>query len=134
MMFALSMFSCASPAENKQAAEEDAVAAFEALQIANKEYLEDVANYRAQVQLSIDYNDSILQVHRMVMEKVGLTSNPFYKHEVETLEAKNDSLQAKMDNYKGEGDDNWTIFKEEFNYDMDELANALKDLTGKNSK
>ena len=52
-----------------------------------------------------------------------------YKTQVTYLQQKNDSLKEKLDSYKPEAKNNWTAFKTEFNYDMDELGKALKGLT-----
>lgn len=127
------IFSCSSPAENREDAAYDAEEANKELEEANQAYLEDIENYRSEVQLSIAYNDSLIVSHREIMKKRGLTKNPFYKTEIENLEAQNKTLKEKMDNYKGEGEDNWAIFKEEFTHDMSELGSALKDLTVNNT-
>jgi len=48
---------------------------------------------------------------------------------VVTLEQKNISLQKELTDYKDEGLEKWTAFKNKFNYDMDELTKAIKDFT-----
>ena len=50
------------------------------------------------------------------------------------LEQKNTELKKILSDYKDEGQDKWTSFKNEFNHDMDELGKAFKDLTVKNLK
>ena len=39
-------------------------------------------------------------------------------------------MKRKLDNYKADRKDDWENFKSEFNSDMDQLGNSLKDLTG----
>jgi len=48
---------------------------------------------------------------------------------VVTLEQRNISLQKEIADYKDEGLEKWTAFKNKFNYDMDELIKAIKDFT-----
>ena len=43
-------------------------------------------------------------------------------------------MKQKMADYKEEGKEKWETFKVEFNHDMEELGNAFKDLTVKNTK
>jgi len=48
---------------------------------------------------------------------------------VGVLEQKNISLQKEMNDYKDEGLEKWTAFKNKFNFDLDELTKAIKDFT-----
>jgi uncharacterized protein YpmB len=48
---------------------------------------------------------------------------------VGVLEQKNISLQKEMNDYKDEGLEKWTAFKNKFNYDLDELTKAIKDFS-----
>jgi len=49
------------------------------------------------------------------------------------IRAKNSSMKIKIDEYKEEGNEKWESFKREFNHDMDEIGNSLKDLTKNNT-
>lgn len=131
----LSLFSCTnSSAANQKNAESDVRATNQDLEITNQEYLDDIENYRSEVRTSIAHNDSLIASHKNEMKKRGLTTNPFYKSEIENLEAQNNALKEKMDNYQGEGQDKWATFKKEFTRDMDELRSSLDNLTVKNRK
>jgi gas vesicle protein len=50
------------------------------------------------------------------------------------LEQKSGEMKTKLEEYKEDGRENWISFKDEFNYDMEELGNALKDLKEDNVK
>ncbi len=50
---------------------------------------------------------------------------------VADLEQKNNYLKKKLEDYKIEGKENWTIFKAGFNQDMDNLSKSLSDLSVK---
>ena len=50
------------------------------------------------------------------------------------METKNEELRVKIETYKADGNENWEKFKTEFNRDMSELGEAIKNLTVKNVK
>jgi hypothetical protein len=60
--------------------------------------------------------------------------NAYSKSKIEELELQNRELREKLNNYEDDGKDNWTIFKEEFNRDMEELSEALTNLTVRNTR
>ena len=53
---------------------------------------------------------------------------------VADLDKKNSDMKKKMADYKASNKENWENFKTEFNHDMNELGQAFKDLTVKNTK
>ncbi len=53
---------------------------------------------------------------------------------LQRLDQKNIELQAKLVDYKEEGQEKWDEFKQEFNHDMEILGKGLKDLTLDNKK
>ncbi len=57
-----------------------------------------------------------------------------YEKKLASLEQKNNELKKNLEDYKDDGQDNWSKFKSEFNHDMDELGKAFKDLTVNNVK
>ncbi|MBA3707137.1 MAG: hypothetical protein H0W84_14905 [Bacteroidetes bacterium] len=58
-----------------------------------------------------------------------------YDKRINELEQKNKDLKKRMADYnEQDGKSNWQLFKTEFTHDMDELGNALKDLTVRNTK
>lgn len=125
--------SCNSSADNLEEAQQDANEANEALNQANEDYLADIENYRTETNALIDVNDSLILDFKAKLRVAHKENDPAAKSEIEELEQKNNDMREKMRDYKGEGKDNWTIFKEEFSHDMDELGEALKGLTEKNA-
>jgi hypothetical protein len=65
----------------------------------------------------------------IVNEKKKIRSKDESK--VADLEQKNNNLKKKLNDYKVEGKENWTIFKAGFNQDMDNLNKSLNDLSVK---
>jgi hypothetical protein len=59
--------------------------------------------------------------------------DPLYAEKIDKLEKQNKALKNRVDNYE-KRQKNWASFKREFNHDVDELANAINDLTVDNKK
>jgi demethoxyubiquinone hydroxylase (CLK1/Coq7/Cat5 family) len=57
-----------------------------------------------------------------------------YEKKLGDLEQKNLEMRNKLDNFKDEEDSKWQSFKREFNHDMNELGNAIKDIGKNNTK
>lgn len=133
MVALMSVSSCNSAAENVTEAQQDVNEANQALDEANQEYLEDIADYRIATANDITYNDSLILDLKARSKVSGKKTNPNHDQEISDLESRNAEMKKKMDEYEGDGPDNWTKFKEEFAHDMQELGTALRDLT-KNNK
>ena len=63
------------------------------------------------------------------MNKNSATLDQAYADKVAELEQKNDELIAKANNFKNDANADWESFKEEFQTDMIELNEALKNVT-----
>ena len=48
---------------------------------------------------------------------------------IKELEEKNKEIKLKVESYKNDANSDWKSFKEEYNHDMDELGQALKNFT-----
>lgn len=133
MAFAL-LSGCESSQNKVDDAQNEVTEANEALEAANAEYLADVEAYRQEKARLIAANDSSIVVlkSRIASEKKDVKTD--YEKEIAELEQKNKDLKMKMADYKDEGKERWESFKQEFSHDMDELGNALKDLTVNNKK
>jgi hypothetical protein len=125
--------SCNSPSKKVENAEENVKDAQEKLDKANMEYREELVNYRIETSRRIAENDSTIARLKAKIAEKKKDAREDYMKRVAVLEQKNSELKHKMDNYKDEGKDNWERFKTEFNHDMDELGQAFKDLTVRNT-
>jgi len=132
--FSFALFtSCNTPAEKVDKAENDVAKANQDLENANKEYQADVAKYKVETDEKIAANQKSLQEFNARIANEKAATKDAYKKRVAELEQKELDLKKKMDDYKMNGEENWIIFKTEFNRDMEELGKALKDLTVKNT-
>lgn len=117
--------SCNSPAEKVENAEMDVVEADLKLAEANDEYLNDIAAYKVQTADKIAANQKSIDDFnkRIATEKKEAKAD--YQMKIAELEAKNNDMKKKMDDYQAQGKENWEAFKAEFSQDMNDLGNAF---------
>jgi len=136
MLIAGSVFtSCKSPAQKENAAQQDLNEAqnevnAEAQQVATAE---EWAAFKIEADAKIQDNEVRIAELKVKLNKPGKILDPIYKKRIETLEEQNRDMKARLDVYEKNNSD-WESFKREFNHDMDELGQALKDLTVDNKK
>ena len=89
--------------------------------------------FKENAQIQIDKNNARIAELRVKLKKPGKALDEIYASRINTLEEKNKALKARIDVYESNQSD-WETFKREFNHDMDELGQALKDFTVDNKK
>jgi hypothetical protein len=67
------------------------------------------------------------------MKRPGKTLDVLYEKRINALQQQNNSLNIKIEAYK-ENQSDWESFKREFNHDLAELGQAIKDLTISNKE
>jgi peptidoglycan hydrolase CwlO-like protein len=141
-MTATSMTSCESAATKSDKADAKVEGAKEDLKDAQKDAntaAMKAANeaewqaFKSETQVKVDANNAAIDELKAKMKKTGKKIDAAYAETIDKLEQKNKDFQARMNNYEKEKSD-WASFKTEFNHDMDELGNALRDLTVNNKK
>lgn len=126
----VSFSGCQTEAQKEQVAQDqlDASQVVEdakAIQVANaKEWEEFKAEFEAKIQ---DNEIRIVELKEK-MKKSGKAMDEVFAQRIETLEQKNKDLRIRIINFDQSQTD-WESFKREFNHDMNELGEALKDLT-----
>jgi peptidoglycan hydrolase CwlO-like protein len=127
-------FSCKSPADKVDDKAQKVEDAKQDLNEAKEDYQKEIEDYRKDINDRIAANDVTITEFNSRIENEKKEAKADYKRQVNELELRNRDLKKRMDEYKADGKDNWHKFKEEFNHDMDELGNSLKDLTRNNVK
>jgi hypothetical protein len=115
--------SCNSPAEKVEAAEQN-------LDKAKADYTKQYNAFKLESEEKISANEKIISDLKVQLKnKKGK-----FKYEVDSLEKRNLSMRGKVQEYKAGGNEQWKTFKMEFNHDLKELGEALKDITVSNIK
>ena len=126
----------ADSAENKvQDAKQDLKKAENDAIVANQKAAEaeEWRIFKTDTEMKIKSNDTFIADLKAKMKTAGKKMDAVYSASIDALEQKNKDLKARLDNYEKNQSD-WASFKREFNHDMDELGQALKDLTVNNKK
>lgn len=90
--------------------------------------------FKIKTDSAINNNDVRIAALKSKMNKTGKAIDSSYQLKIDQLEVKNQQMKIKMDNYKNDANQNWDSFKAEFNHDLNELGDALKNITVDNKK
>jgi len=135
--------SCQSSAEKSDAADAKVIDAKQDLKDAQQDAVvaaqkaataEELAAFKSDSELRIIAVDKEIALLKQKMRVAGKKVDASYEESIKALEQKNKDLKNRMDNYSNNAQSDWESFKREFNHDMDELGNAMKDLTVNNKK
>lgn len=99
---------------------------------ANEDLDEAEREFRNEADIKLRENENEIRMYKDNINTMKVETRANYQRMVDSLERRNEELKIKLKEYKGETNDKWDAFKREFNHDMDELKNSLKDI-GKNN-
>ena len=101
----------------------------------SKKQTDEYKTYRLEQEKKIIENDKLIKELKTKKNEVKKEKLINYENKIKELEKKNNELRKKIVvNYKDEGVNKWESFKKEFNHDMDELGQSLKNLFKDNVK
>ena len=125
--------SCKSPAQKEDAAQNKVDEAQQELNAAQVKVAsqEEWATFKIESELKINDNEIRIAELKEKMKKPGKVFDALYQKRIDDLEKRNLDMRVRMETYEKNQSD-WESFKTEFNHDMDELGNALKDITVNN--
>lgn len=90
---------------------------------------EEWQSFKNEADSIINVNDARIAELKLKMKKTGKSIDTQYEKNIDALEHKNKDLKAKIKTYKNDADADWQSFKSEFNHDMTEIGQALKNIT-----
>jgi hypothetical protein len=88
--------------------------------------------FKRDAEAQIAKNEIRIAELRVKLKKPGKVLDEVYAKRIDTLEAENRELRARIVAYERK-DSDWEEFKREFNHDMNQIGKALEDL-GKDNK
>ena len=134
--------SCKNNKEKEAEAIKDVVEATDDLNRVTDEVNQDNINkandaewqtYKTVAYKTISENETRIVELQTAIKKPGNNFDAAYKKSIEVMIDKNDALKTRITNYENNQTD-WASFKREFEFDMNELGQAFKDLTVNNKK
>jgi hypothetical protein len=126
--------SCNSPEQKVEAAEIKVEEATQDLEEAKYDYVTEYNSFKAESDLQITANEQLIADLKAYSANKKKEEKAALEQKIQVLEEKNKTMKEKVKEYKEDGKEKWQSFKREFKHDMDELGQALKDLTQNNSK
>mgnify|MGYP003489417053 FL=1 len=134
------VMSCKPNTEKEQAAQESVDSAKVAVAEAEEDLddarraatAEEWQAFKDSTNAKIDENNAEIAKLKLKIKKTGKDIDEAYQRNIDTIEQRNKNLKTKMDSYKNDVNSDWKSFKREFNHDMDELGESLKDFTVNN--
>lgn len=89
--------------------------------------------FKIESETKIHNNEGEIERLKMSLKKPGKELDAMYSEKIAALEKKNKDLKAKVNDYETSQSD-WATFKREYDYDMESLAKAMKDIGTNNRK
>lgn len=86
---------------------------------------DELKTFKLESDLKIKNNEVRIAELKLKMNKSGSALDEVYAKRIDSLEMKNKNLKTRMGDYEKTHSD-WTKFKHDFNRDLDELGNTLK--------
>lgn len=126
--------SCDNTAQNVTDAKSDVKEAKLNLDKANTKYEEEIEQFKKEAADKIAANEKSLAEFKARKEADKKAIEADYNKKTDAIEQKNSDLKKKMDDFKFEGAEKWELFKADFNDSVNELGNALSNLTGNDKK
>jgi len=137
IMFAggIILTSCESTSQQKvENAEENVSEAKQDLHEAEMDYSAAIHDFRRETDERITTNEKYISDLKLQTENEKKELREERRKKIAELETRNNDMKKRMNEYNDNGKDGWESFKREFNRDMDELGNALNNLTVNNKK
>ena len=134
--------SCASPDQKVDAAQANLQEAKQDLREAKKDSVtaaikaasaDEWKLFKNDAEATIKNNEIRIAQLKEKMKNSGDAMNAVYSKKIDDMEMHNHNLKLKVENYEKNNSD-WETFKAEFNHDVNELGQALKDFTITNKK
>lgn len=119
--------SCKSSQQKENAAKEQVVEANQNLTDTKASNANDWLTFKAESQAKILDNEQRIAKLKVEMNKPSSTFDGLYRTRIEKLEAKNTELKSKLNNYDG-NETEWKTFQSDFNREMKEIGDNIKDL------
>jgi chromosome segregation ATPase len=99
-----------------------------------RDSLSDYREFKLDAEKKISANQKKITELKEKKSKASKDVRDKYDKKVVAFERKNNDLKRKLTDYNSTNNDKWESFKREFSHDMDELGNALKDITVDNAR
>lgn len=127
------VYGCSSPEIKVEDAKQDLAEAKAALHQEKVDSVNDYLTFKAKMDAQIQANDIAIAAYKSHLNTSNKTLQKSDQKIIDELEQRNIDMRKKIDLYQENGKDKWAAFKTEFTRDMDNLGQALKNQSIKNT-
>jgi len=127
-ILAIMIIGCQSSAEKVQKAKDKVQEAKSDLEKARFDSITEYQQFRKEAEEKIAAQEKIISDFRIRIANEKLENKAIYEKKLAELEQKNTDMKKTLENYIEQGQNNWQLFKTEFNRDMNKLGEAFNDL------
>ncbi len=135
-IFTSVLFSCSDTTQQKaekvEAAKVQLQDAKQNLSQARQDSVNDYAAFKTVADAQLAANDKMIADLKVKMNSDRAAIREKYQKQLSEINAKNELLKDKMNNYKETTSDQWASFKLGFNQDMDALGKSISGLANRN--
>ena len=132
LLFAGSVFNgCDNKQKNVEDAKDNVTEAKQELKDAQAQYENEWKQFKSDVELKINANEKRIAEFKAGIKTASGKFRAKYEKEIVVLEQKNTDLRKKLNEYKFDGKDNWEVFKDDFNREVNDIMVGLNDIFSK---
>jgi phage-related minor tail protein len=117
---------CESSADKVQDARDNVTTANLELKQAIKD---SIQQFKLESEEKISLYDRNIAEFKAKIATANKENKARYEKVLADIEERNNTLKKKLSDFKDDETDKWSSFKREFNHDMDELGEAIKDFS-----
>ena len=135
-MFAMILSGCQSSEKKVENAQDKVQDAENNLTKANQELnmaiRDSIRQFKIESESTISTYEKNIADIKIKIAKTNKENRAAYERKLADLEQKNLEMKSKIEAFRDDENAKWAAFRREFNHDMGELGQALKDFTIKN--
>ncbi|MEX2484061.1 MAG: hypothetical protein WED10_05870 [Brumimicrobium sp.] len=120
------LVSCSSPTEKVKKSEDKVAKAKEDVKKSKIEHKADLELFRKETERKMVQNDERIAEINAIIINSNNEERKNYEKQISLLGHQNEILKVRAKNYKLDSKDDWETFKSEFNQDMYELQESLR--------
>lgn len=135
-LFCITLLSCNnSPAAKEKElneATEDLVNAKADLDQAEYDSIKDFKEFKESILLKLEVNEKVITDLKLKINEKTASERRVDQIEIERLEERHEVLKQKIENYKPGIEEQWDLFKVDFNKELDDLGKSLSRMSERN--
>lgn len=127
-------FGCNSGEQKVENAAKDLQEAKTELREEKRDSVASYMEFKQESEARILENEKSIDAYKARMKTAGKKIKESDQKMIDNLQQSNIDMRKRIEEYKENGEDAWTKFKNEFNHDLEQLGAAIKDITVDNTK